>query len=131
MNIGNAFTRVKLSPFFTQQYLISTLDAHSDDCYCPVDLDTWLEAVDCPSSYHQINVDLAPHETIQLDGLRKKMKTKFKQHHFCHYVVKENKVRHNDKLYLSKFRLHKTISKIFNLRKNTVEKGIGIDWSSA
>ena len=27
--------------------------------------------------------------------------------------------------------IHKTISKIFNSRKDSIDKGIGIDWSSA
>ena len=82
-----------LAEWIFRAYIFVNADVHSDDCYCPSDLDTWMDAVECPSSYQQINDDLGPHETIPLKGLREKMIARFPRGHFCHYVIKDNKVQ--------------------------------------
>ena len=76
-------------------YVCCSTDVKGDDCNCPMNMDEWMKDVQCPASFDQIYQDLAPHPTIPLKGMRKKMLNKFERRSWCHYVVKNNKVRNS------------------------------------
>jgi len=64
----------------------------SDDCYCPLPMNKWMNALECPRSFPQIKIDLQPHRVIQLEGLRAKMLERFRRVSFCHYAIKNNEI---------------------------------------
>nr|XP_039254339.1 protein O-glucosyltransferase 2-like [Styela clava] len=69
------------------------VNVYGDECYCPMPLKKWTEALKCPATFDQVERDLEIFEKIDLDDLVKRGIPKFGSHHsFCHYVVKGNKI---------------------------------------
>nr|XP_039254502.1 protein O-glucosyltransferase 2-like [Styela clava] len=69
------------------------INVYGDECYCPMPLKKWTEALKCPATFDQVERDLEIFEKIDLDDLVKKGIPKFGVHHsFCHYVVRSNKI---------------------------------------
>ncbi|CAK8671878.1 unnamed protein product [Clavelina lepadiformis] len=69
-------------------------DVYGDECDCPLNnRKQWMKALECPSSYKQIEEDFKNRETIDLTTLKEKVLARYGKHHsLCHYVVKDNEV---------------------------------------
>lgn len=101
---------------------------HSDDCYCPSPLDTWMDAAQCPASYQQITEDLKPHPSIPLDGLRDKMLSRFPRGHYCHYAIKDNKIYRECIGTITDFKMF-TDQILLSLTKKMILPDIEIYWN--
>ena len=71
--------------------------SYHEKCYCPVsDMEEWLEHMQCPQSYTQIENDLAIfNDTIDMKAVAQQAVARFNRkgsHSLCHYVIKDNKV---------------------------------------
>lgn len=67
----------------------------SDLCNCPLELDYWLEMMECPVSDPQIDNDLKPFYSVNFTMLRDKILKKYDSPgsvSLCHYVVKNNQI---------------------------------------
>lgn len=67
-----------------------------EKCYCPIQkLSKWLELMNCPSGYRQIQDDLSVFSMIDMKTVSKEIVQKFNQrgrHSLCHYVIKNNMI---------------------------------------
>lgn len=67
-----------------------------DQCDCPKEnIQTWLEEYGCPTTYQQINNDLALFSNIDMKKAVKQIVQKYHQPEstsFCHYIVKNNEI---------------------------------------
>jgi hypothetical protein len=69
---------------------------YHEACYCPMNsLSSWMETMQCPNNYEQIDRDLSAFTTVDMKKVRKEAVSRFSNrgaHSLCHYVVKDNKV---------------------------------------
>lgn len=70
---------------------------YEEECYCPnKSVESWLKNYECSEEYHQITEDLKIFPSINFDELRDDLIKEYHKphaHSFCHYVVKDNRVR--------------------------------------
>ncbi|CAG0924161.1 unnamed protein product, partial [Notodromas monacha] len=67
----------------------------SDECYCPVEISSWLEAMKCPASYKQLDEDLSYFQSVNMTGVHAEFLRTFNNpgaQSVCHYVIKNNQV---------------------------------------
>lgn len=73
-----------------------TGNVYHEACYCPSSsLSNWIETMQCPNNYEQIDRDLSSFSTIDMKKVRQEAVARFSNrgaHSLCHYVVKNNKV---------------------------------------
>ena len=71
---------------------------YQENCDCPSQNTTeWLEALQCPSSFEQLDVDLKPFTKIDMRLIEKEVNKRWPKRPglgaLMHYVVKDGKVR--------------------------------------
>uniref|UniRef100_H2YEH4 Glycosyl transferase CAP10 domain-containing protein n=1 Tax=Ciona savignyi TaxID=51511 RepID=H2YEH4_CIOSA len=88
INIKHAGNHVANSPYHLKGNAV-----YGEDCVCPLNRKKWLKALQCPTSYQQIETDLKSHQVIDLSTFAKRMIERFTPHHsICHYAVVNNEV---------------------------------------
>lgn len=69
---------------------------YAEECDCPAaSLPAWLSAASCPSSYAQIQRDLAAYPAVDFDAVLAAATSKFSHagsQSFCNYAIKDNQV---------------------------------------
>ena len=70
------------------------LEFYHENCDCPQkNHSIWSEAMSCPTTYKQIDTDLAKFKDIDLEQVAKRTVERFGQHHaLVHYSIIKNKV---------------------------------------
>lgn len=70
-------------------------DIYHEFCYCPKLFPQWIESLECPSSYFQIEKDLQPFKELDIDEILKNVLKRFNNpgaYSFCHYAVINNEI---------------------------------------
>lgn len=68
---------------------------HSDQCYCPQELNKWMDSNECPTFEAQIESDLFPFKSVNLTNMREKILHKFNAPgsiSLCNYVIQNNEI---------------------------------------
>lgn len=66
-----------------------------EDCYCPRNLDGWLEKMECKKEYTQMKQDLKKFKSLKFSKVRKKVLERFNHPgsvSLCHYAIKNNEI---------------------------------------
>ncbi|GAB1609416.1 protein O-glucosyltransferase 2-like [Argonauta hians] len=77
-------------------YLLQGI-SYQENCYCPLpDFDEWLQTMECPAIYRQIDDDLSIwQKSFNMEKMAPKIVKKFnkdQQHSICHYKIINNKL---------------------------------------
>lgn len=70
---------------------------YHEKCYCPArDTTKWLKTLNCPNTYTQIEEDLSPFTSVDIDAVANSAINRFNKagmHSLCQYRIIDNKVR--------------------------------------
>uniref|UniRef100_T1ILJ2 Glycosyl transferase CAP10 domain-containing protein n=1 Tax=Strigamia maritima TaxID=126957 RepID=T1ILJ2_STRMM len=83
-------------PVANSPYISENKQIYQEECFCPKNnIKEWLKDMDCPSTYKQIDLDLAIFKQINMSNILDEVKVRFnhpKSESVCHYAIFENNV---------------------------------------